>query len=139
MNDISAQLLLVAVALFLVFLNGFFVASEFSIVKIRGTRIEELVRKGKKRANLARGLVQNMDEYLSATQLGITIASLGLGWIGEPAFAALFLPLLSRFGSLDVVVAHTAASVLAFLLITFLHIVLGELAPKSMAIQHPER
>jgi CBS domain containing-hemolysin-like protein len=139
MNDMSSQLLLVAVALFLVFLNGFFVASEFSIVKIRGTRIEELVRKGKKRANLARGLVQNMDEYLSATQLGITIASLGLGWIGEPAFAALFLPLLSRFGSLDVVVAHTVAAGLAFLLITFLHIVLGELAPKSMAIQYPEK
>ncbi len=139
MNDISYQLLLVAVALFLVFLNGFFVASEFSIVKIRGTRIEELVRKGRKRANLARGLVQNMDEYLSATQLGITIASLGLGWIGEPAFAALFLPLLSGFGSLDVVVAHTVSAGLAFVLITFLHIVLGELAPKSMAIQNPEK
>ncbi len=139
MNDIPYQLLLVAVALFLVFLNGFFVASEFSIVKIRGTRIEELVRKGKKRAHLARGLVQNMDEYLSATQLGITIASLGLGWIGEPAFAALFLPLLSGFGSLDIVVAHTVSAGLAFLLITFLHIVLGELAPKSMAIQNPEK
>ena len=139
MNDISYQLLLVAVALFLVFLNGFFVASEFSIVKIRGTRIEELVHKGKKRAKLARGLVQNMDEYLSATQLGITIASLGLGWIGEPAFAALFLPLLSGFGSLDIVVAHTVSAGLAFLLITFLHIVLGELAPKSMAIQNPEK
>ena len=139
MNDISYQLLLVAVALFLVLTNGFFVASEFSIVKIRGTRIEELVRKGKKRATLARALVQNMDEYLSATQLGITLASLGLGWIGEPAFAALFLPLLSGFGSLDIVVAHTVAAGLAFLLITFLHIVLGELAPKSMAIQNPEK
>ncbi len=139
MNDISYQLLLVAVALFLVLTNGFFVASEFSIVKIRGTRIEELVRKGKKRATLARNLVQNMDEYLSATQLGITLASLGLGWIGEPAFAALFLPLLSGFGSLDIVVAHTVAAGLAFLLITFLHIVLGELAPKSMAIQNPEK
>ena len=139
MNDISYQLLLVAVALFLVLTNGFFVASEFSIVKIRGTRIEELVRKGKKRATLARALVQNMDEYLSATQLGITLASLGLGWIGEPAFAALFLPLLSGFGSLDIVVAHTVSAGLAFLLITFLHIVLGELAPKSMAIQNPEK
>ena len=97
MDNISYQLMLVAIALFLVFLNGFFVASEFSIVKVRGTRIEELVRQGRKRAGLARGMVRNMDEYLSATQLGITIASLGLGWIGEPAFAALFLPLLSAF------------------------------------------
>ncbi|MFH1966212.1 MAG: CNNM domain-containing protein, partial [Acidobacteriota bacterium] len=116
MNDISYQLLLVAVALFLVFLNGFFVASEFSIVKIRGTQIEELVRKGKKRAHLARGLVQNMDEYLSASQLGVTIASLGLGWIGAPAFAALFHPLLSGFGRYDVIVAHTVSAGLAFLL-----------------------
>jgi len=138
MDNITYQLLLVAIALFLVFLNGFFVASEFSIVKVRGTRIEELVRQGRKRAGLARGMVRNMDEYLSATQLGITIASLGLGWIGEPAFAALFLPLLSGFGRYDVVFTHTVAAGLAFLLITFLHIVLGELAPKSLAIQKPE-
>ena len=76
-----------------------------------------------------------MDEYLSATQLGITIASLGLGWIGEPAFSALFLPLLSAFGKCDLVVAHTVSAALAFILITFLHIVLGELAPKPLAIQ----
>jgi len=138
MDNTTYQLLLIAAALFLVFLNGFFVASEFSIVKVRGTKIEELVRKGKKHAHLAHGMVHNMDEYLSATQLGITIASLGLGWLGEPAFAALFLPLLSAFGSLDLVVAHTIAAGLAFLLITFLHIVLGELAPKSLAIQKPE-
>ena len=114
-------------------------ASEFSIVKVRGSQIEALVRKGKKRALLARELVHNMDEYLSATQLGITIASLGLGWIGEPAFAALFQPLLSGFGRYDFVAAHTVSSGLAFLLITFLHIVLGELAPKSLAIQKPEK
>jgi len=139
MDDISYQLLLVAAALFLVFLNGFFVASEFSIVKVRGTRIEELVRKGRKHAQQASSLVSNMDEYLSATQLGITIASLGLGWIGEPAFAALFLPLLSVFGPFDLVLAHTLSASLAFILITFLHIVLGELAPKSLAIQKPEK
>lgn len=138
MDNITYQLILIGTALFLVFLNGFFVASEFSIVKVRGTKIEELVRKGKKHAHLASGMVHNMDEYLSATQLGITIASLGLGWIGEPAFAALFLPLLSAFGSLDLVVAHTISAGMAFLLITFLHIVLGELAPKSLAIQKPE-
>ncbi len=139
MNDISYQLLLVAVALFLVFLNGFFVASEFSIVKVRGSQIEALVRKGKKRARLAGEMVHNMDKYLSASQLGVTIASLGLGWIGAPAFAALFQPLLSGFGRYDVVVAHTVSAGLAFLLITFLHIVLGELAPKMLAIQKPEK
>ncbi len=139
MDNMSYQLLLVAIALFLVFLNGFFVASEFSIVKVRRTQLEELARKGKKHAGQARGMVKNMDEYLSATQLGITIASLGLGWIGEPAFAALFLPILSGFGRYDLVFAHTAAAGMAFLLITFLHIVLGELAPKSLAIQKPVR
>ena len=125
-------------ALFLVFLNGFFVASEFSIVKIRGSRIEELVQQGNKRARKARPLVQSMDEYLSATQLGITIASLALGWVGEPAFASLFEPALRSMGALTPVVTHSLASVSAFLLITFLHIVLGELAPKTLSIQRAE-
>lgn len=137
--DLLTQLLLVAVGLFLVFLNGFFVASEFSIVKVRGSRIEELARQGHGRAQKARPLVENMDEYLSATQLGITIASLALGWVGEPAFAYLFEPVLGSIGILTPVVTHSLAAVSAFLLITFLHIVLGELAPKSLAIQRAER
>ncbi|MEJ2081042.1 MAG: CNNM domain-containing protein [Acidobacteriota bacterium] len=82
MEGVPLQLLLVAGALMLVFLNGFFVSAEFSIVKIRSTRLEELTRKGSKRAPNAQQLVENMDEYLSATQLGITLASLGLGWLG---------------------------------------------------------
>lgn len=136
--DLLTQLSLIVMALFLVFLNGFFVASEFSIVKIRGSRIEELVQQGNKRARKARPLVQSMDEYLSATQLGITIASLALGWVGEPAFASLFEPALRSMGALTPVVTHSLASVSAFLLITFLHIVLGELAPKTLSIQRAE-
>ncbi len=136
--DLLTQISLVVMALFLVFLNGFFVASEFSIVKIRGSRIEELVQQGNKRARRARPLVQSMDEYLSATQLGITIASLALGWVGEPAFASLFEPVLRSIGALTPVVTHSLAAISAFLLITFLHIVLGELAPKSLSIQRAE-
>ena len=136
--DLFTQLSLIVMALFLVFLNGFFVASEFSIVKIRGSRIEELVQQGNKRAKKARPLVQSMDEYLSATQLGITLASLALGWVGEPAFASLFEPVLRSLGALTPVVTHSLASVSAFLLITFLHIVLGELAPKTRSIQRAE-
>ncbi len=123
--DLLTQVSLIVMALLLVFLNGFFVASEFSIVNIRGSRIEELVQQGNKRAKKARALVQSMDEYLSATQLGITLASLALGWVGEPAFASLFEPVLRSIGALTPVVTHSLASVSAFLLITFLHIVLG--------------
>lgn len=138
MDNAWYQAALVVVALLLVFLNGFFVAAEFSIVKVRATRIEELIKKGAKRAPWARRLIVDMDEYLSATQLGITLASLGLGWIGEPAFAELFSPLFENWGSLEPLFAHSLAVALAFALITFLHIVLGELAPKSLAIQLPE-
>ena len=138
MEGVPFQLLLVAGALLLVFLNGFFVSAEFSIVKIRATRIEELTRKGSKKARKARQMVENMDEYLSATQLGITLASLGLGWLGEPAFAELFSPLFTSVGSFEPLVVHSLAGGSAFVLITFLHIVLGELAPKSLAIQKTE-
>ncbi|AKU90381.1 hemolysin family protein [Vulgatibacter incomptus] len=124
-------------ALFLVFANGFFVATEFAIVKIRGTRLDELAKAGNRRAAAARRVVDRLDEYLSATQLGITLASLGLGWLGEPAFAQVIRPLLAPIGLSETGV-HAVAIVLAFILITFLHIVLGELAPKSLAIQRPE-
>jgi len=137
--DTLYQLLLVGVAFSLVMLNGFFVAAEFSMVKVRATRIEELIKQGTARARNARKMVSNMDEYLSATQLGITIASLGLGWIGEPAFAKIFQPAFEGLGALEPVLAHTLSVTVAFLLITFLHIVLGELAPKSVAIWAPEQ
>jgi CBS domain containing-hemolysin-like protein len=139
MDDVSYQLVLILVALSLVFLNGFFVASEFAIVKVRNTRVEEMIQLGAKGARRCLRLVNNMDEYLAVTQFGITLASLGLGWIGEPAFARLFEPMFEGLGVLKPVLTHSLAATVAFLLITFLHIVLGELAPKSLAIQVPER
>ncbi|MBN6188447.1 HlyC/CorC family transporter [Aneurinibacillus sp. BA2021] len=135
-DPLSALLYLTAVVL-LVLLNGFFVAAEFAIVKVRSTRINQLVMEGNKRANLAKKLTDNLDAYLSATQLGITLASLGLGWIGEPAIAELLGPLLHVL-HVPETITHTLSFIVAFSIITFLHIVLGELAPKSMAIQKAE-
>lgn len=125
-------------AFFLVFLNGFFVAAEFALVKVRPTRVEELAREGIWLARLVRTGVTHLDEYLSATQLGITIASLGLGWIGESTFSTLLFPLLNWLGQWAPPVTHSISATLAFILITFLHIVFGELAPKSLAIARSE-
>ena len=118
--------------------NAFFVASEFAIVKIRSTRLEQLAAAGNRRAKAVRAIVRRLDAYLSANQLGITLASLGLGWVGEAAFARLLLPLLAVLGGAATAASHTLAATLSFLLITFLHTVLGELAPKSLAIQRTE-
>jgi CBS domain containing-hemolysin-like protein len=128
----------VAFAAALVAMNGFFVATEFSLVKVRRTRLDELARRGSRAAQRTRVLVDDLDEYLSATQLGITLASLALGWIGEPAFAHLIEPAGARAG-LSLATREALAAALSFLLITFLHIVFGELAPKSLAIQRAER
>ncbi|MFC4600459.1 hemolysin family protein [Cohnella hongkongensis] len=126
----------VVLVLFLVFLNGFFVASEFALVKVRQSRLTQLSNEGNVRAKYALKVNQRLDAYLSATQLGITLASLGLGWVGEPAIADLIIaPLLHEFGVSDERVIHSIAFAIAFCIITFLHIVLGELAPKSLAIQ----
>ncbi len=134
--DIIFQLLTVFL---LVLLNGYFVASEFALVAVRRTRIDELIKKGNLTAKLVRDALQDLDSYISATQLGITIASLALGWIGEPAVAHFLEPV---FGFLPVkeayITAHSVAVVIAFALITFLHIVLGELAPKTIALQKSE-
>lgn len=128
--------LLASVALVLA--NAFFVASEFSIVKIRQSRLEELVGAGHRRARVALGISRKLDAYLSANQLGITLASLALGWIGEPAFAGLLMPLFSGFGSWSAATAHTVAVIASLAVITGLHTVLGELVPKSLAIQRTE-
>ncbi|MFB5265550.1 hemolysin family protein [Paenibacillus enshidis] len=128
---------LVAV-LFLVLLNGFFVSAEFAMVKVRGSRIDMLMDTGNKRAAYASNMIHNLDAYLSACQLGITLASLGLGWIGEPAIAGLIEPLFASAG-LGPVYVHGTAVVIAFILITILHIVLGELAPKTIAIRNAEK
>lgn len=119
----------------LVLLNGFFVAAEFAVVKIRDTQLVRLAATGHRRARVARRIVGNLDAALSATQLGITLASLGLGWIGEPVFASLLEPVLSALRVESEQVRHSIAFGVGFSLITFLHIVAGELAPKSLAIR----
>ncbi len=124
--------------LFLVFLNGFFVAAEFALVKVRPTQLEPHVVKGNRGAKAARHMVTHLDAYLSATQLGITLASLALGWIGEPAFAWLIEPLVMKIPGASPALLHTISLTTAFLVITILHIVLGELTPKSIAIRKPE-
>lgn len=122
---------------FLIAMNGFFVAAEFCVVKTRPSRLETLIQEGNKRAVYAKKLTDHLDSSLSVTQLGITIASLGLGWVGEPAVAMLILPLTRAVGLPDAA-GHTIALTIAFVLITGAHIVLGELTPKSMAIQKTE-
>ena len=129
------QLLLV---IFLIAMNGFFVAAEFACVKIRPSRLETLIQEGSRQAKYAKKLTDDLDVSLSVTQLGITLASLGLGWVGEPAVATLILPITHAVG-LDDVVGHTISLALAFSIITGMHIVLGELTPKTMAIQNVEK
>nr|WP_267901005.1 hemolysin family protein [Cohnella endophytica] len=121
----------------LVFLNGFFVAAEFAMVKVRGSRIDTLAQEGHKKAKIATHLVENLDAYLSACQLGITLASLGLGWIGEPAIARMLEPMFHSLGFSDKLV-HPFSFIIGFTVITVLHIVLGELAPKTVAIRKAE-
>ncbi|HEU0251602.1 MAG TPA: hemolysin family protein [Pyrinomonadaceae bacterium] len=123
--------------LFLVLANGFFVASEFALVGVRRSRIETLARSGNRRAKRLLPLISNLNAYISATQLGITLASLALGWIGEPAVAHLLeIPLKGRISE---TLMHTIAFAIAFSIITFLHIVLGELAPKTLALERAEK
>jgi len=122
----------------LVFLNGFFVAAEFAIVKLRRTQADELGKTHGVRGRVLRTVRTHLDAYLSACQLGITLASLGLGWIGEPAFARLLEPVLTHVGVTDPKLVHSIAFAVAFAFISFLHIVLGELAPKSVAIRRAE-
>ncbi len=124
-------------ALFLVVLNGFFVAAEFAFVRIRGTSVDQLVEEGRPGSGTLQGVMTNLDNYLATTQLGITIASLGLGWVGEPAVAALIEPVLEPI--LPAGLIHLVAFAIGFSLITFLHVVFGELAPKTLAIAQTER
>lgn len=132
------NVLLVALALALVLLNGFFVAAEFSLVKLRSTRAQELIGLHGWRGRILGRVHGQLDTYLSACQLGITLSSLGLGWVGEPAFASLLEPLFAVAGIESERTIHTISFIVAFSVISFLHIVIGELAPKSMAIRRPE-
>ena len=135
--DILPTLLDILLVAFLIFMNGFFVAAEFCCVKMRTSRLETLIAEGSSRAGYAKQLTEHLDYSLSVTQFGITLASLGLGWVGEPAIATLILPVTQAAGLPDEV-GHTAALAIAFTIITSLHIVLGELTPKSMAIANVE-
>jgi len=126
--------------IFFVFLNAFFVAAEFAIVKVRSSTIELSARSGNKIANISRSIITHIDTYLSATQLGITISSLALGWIGESVVATLIIDIFNLFGIIfSAELAHKIAFPIAFITITFLHIVFGELTPKNLAIQYPEK
>ncbi len=129
----------IALTFFLVFLNGFFVAAEFAIVKVRYSQIELRAKTGNRMAGMAQNMLNNLDSYLSATQLGITLASLGLGWIGEPVVSKILISLFHVMGmNVPDELAHKIALPVAFALITVMHIVFGELAPKSIAIRKPE-
>ena len=127
----------IVVIVALVVLNAFFVAAEFALVKIRETQLDTLVAKGHRRAKIARHIITNLNSFLSATQLGITMASLGLGWVGEPLFTRALSPLLVRLGVQSEAMLHSISFALGFSALTFLHICAGELAPKWTAIQKP--
>jgi len=128
------------ITILLVLMNGFFVAAEFAIVKVRASQLEIKIQSGNQFALLAKNIISHLDAYLAATQLGITLASLGLGWIGEPVVSVLIENLLHRIGiEIKPETAHDIALPVAFAIITILHIVFGELAPKSLAIQRSER
>ncbi|XQE67305.1 hemolysin family protein [Pseudomonas sp. P3C3] len=137
-SALFADLGLVLFALFLVLLNGFFVAAEFSMVKLRSTKVEAIAEQHGWRGHILRTVHSQLDAYLSACQLGITLASLGLGWVGEPAFAELLTPVLSAIGIESQKLVHGISFFVAFFIISYLHIVVGELAPKSWAIRKPE-
>ncbi len=128
------------VILFLLLANGFFVASEFALVSVRQTRINQLANEGNKTAKITTNALKELDKYIAATQLGITIASIGLGWVGEATLAKIIQPLFDFLPYVSNTVAtHTVAVAIAFVLITFMHVVIGELMPKSIALQYPEK
>lgn len=136
--DISTMAIKCLVVLLLVALNGFFVAAEFSIVKMRSSRLDAMINAGIRNASYAKQLVDHVDVSLSVTQLGITLCSLGLGWLGEPTVSAMLMPLFSFIG-LGGALATTLSFVISFSIITAMQIIIGELIPKNVAIQQVER
>jgi CBS domain containing-hemolysin-like protein len=128
------NLVLIAI---LIALTAFFVSSEFAIIRIRSSRIDQLIEEGNKNAIVAKKIISNLDEYLSACQLGITVTALGLGWLGEPTIERLLRPLFLGL-NIPTSITHVLSLVIAFTVVTFLHVVVGELAPKTLAIQKAE-
>ena len=138
-DHIGLMLALFAVPV-LVFINGFFVAAEFALVSVRKTRIEEMVNGGIVGASKVQKIIGNLDQTIAATQLGITIASIGLGFVGEPAAARIVLPLFQWvIPDWKEVTVHGIATVIAFVGVTFIHVVFGELIPKTLALRAPEK
>lgn len=127
-----------SVILFFVFMNAFFVAAEFALVRVRTSRLDARAVKGVWRSRVTRSVISHLDAYLSACQVGITLASLGLGWVGEPFLARMLFPIFAKLRVASETLVHTVSFVLAFGIITYLHIVVGEMAPKSFAIRFPE-
>jgi len=140
-SSLLTVLLKLAIVFVLVLANGFFVASEFALVTVRRSRIAALVAEGNRPARTVLRIIENLTAYISAFQLGITLASLALGWVGEDTVAHLLQPLLERTvpGAASTVAAHTIAIIIAFAAITYLHIVVGELVPKTLALERAER
>ena len=129
-----------SVIVLLLFSNGFFVASEFAMVKVRKTRIEQLVKEGNSEAKLALKAIEDIDKFIAAVQLGVTISSIGLGWVGEATLAKIIAPLFEFLPGIGHTIAtHTVSATIAFCIITFLHVVLGELIPKSIALEFTEK
>ena len=139
MNPTLVDVIRIVILLGLVLLNGYFVAAEFALVTVRWTRIEELVGRGKFGARAVKEALESIDHAIAAAQLGITFASLALGWVGEPALAHMIEPLFRGLPPvLGVTLRHAVAVLLAYLLLTYLHVVLGEQAPKALAIRRAE-
>lgn len=140
MDEIGSILFNLFVIGFLLFSNGFFVAAEFSMVSVRKTRITELTNEGNFSAKIALEALKDLDKFIAAVQLGVTISSIGLGWVGEATLARMIQPLFDFLPSnYQLVATHSVAVTIAFILITFLHVVIGELVPKSIALQYPEK
>ena len=137
--QVESILFEVILVILLVLANAFFVAAEFAIVKVRSTQIQTLAEKNNRRAKIALNVVSHVDEYLSATQLGITMTSLGLGWIGEPVTAKILEPVFTLFSITNPNTIHTVSLIVGFIIITALHIIIGEQAPKMLAIKYSKR
>ena len=140
MNEMSSITLNLGIIIFLLLSNGFFVASEFAMVKVRKTRIEQLVNEGNNTAKVAMEALKDLDKFIAAVQLGVTISSIGLGWVGEGTLARIIEPIFNFLpGVSHTIATHTVSVSISFALITFLHVVIGELIPKSIALEYTEK
>lgn len=140
MDEIASILFNLFVIGLLLFSNGFFVAAEFSMVSVRKTRITQLTEEGNFNAKVALEALKDLDKFIAAVQLGVTISSIGLGWVGEATLVRMILPIFNFLpNNIQITAAHSVSVTIAFILITVLHVVIGELMPKSIALQYPER